>query len=381
MARRVFLHIGTMKSATTYLQDLCQLNKSQLGAAGIWWPGKARNFIATEGVLAGSGSERGQIGAWRKLAAEARAFDGDVLISNELICGRPRRRLRRLVNELGPADVQVIVTARDLGRVIPSQWQTMSRNRSTVAWTEYVEAATAGPNAAGEVGQRFWRRHDLPEIVTTWSGLVPPGHITVVTVPPVGSDPALIGERFTGVVSDGLSGLKQPPYRNVSLGAHSAELMRRLNLQTTDWELPRYRRAFKNAVGSWALEERATLEPRLGLSTRQLERAHELAEAMVGELDVLDVRVVGDLNDLLPAASQRPSQVDPGETSDAELLAAASHALLNVAGQYADLQLKHERSNSATDRRAGSRPLMARAKGLAKRIPGLPGAVESSRSR
>ena len=38
MARRVFLHIGTMKSATTYIQDLCDVNQEALLDAGLFWP-------------------------------------------------------------------------------------------------------------------------------------------------------------------------------------------------------------------------------------------------------------------------------------------------------------------------------------------------------
>ena len=36
----VYLHIGTPKSGTSYLQDICLLNRERLAADGVLWPGR-----------------------------------------------------------------------------------------------------------------------------------------------------------------------------------------------------------------------------------------------------------------------------------------------------------------------------------------------------
>src|SRR3954465_2103752 len=124
MSRRVFLHVGVMKSATSYLQDLCDVNRERLLAQGLLWAKSGDNFLATDDLLGTRRARPGLEGAWQRLAGEVEAHGGDALISNELLAPINAQRRRRLVGALAPAEASVVVTARDLARVIPSQWQT-----------------------------------------------------------------------------------------------------------------------------------------------------------------------------------------------------------------------------------------------------------------
>ena len=341
MARRVFLHVGTMKSATSYLQSLCQLNRSTLEEAGIHWPGLKANFSAARDFYV-SRREPGDKGAWRTMRKAVRQHRGDVLISNELLARRGAKQARDLVKALRPAEVRVVITARDFGRVIPSLWQTQMRNRGTATWAQFVAAVYENPPTS-DLAERFFRGQYLPDIVRRWSAAVPVENITVVTVPPPGADPVEVARRFFSVVAPDLGELKQPAYRNESLGAHSAELLRRVNQLTTDMDYVHYRPALKVEVSRNILGRRTAAEPKLGLTTEQLKRATELSQDMVTELAATGVRVVGDLADLIPAASLRPTDVDPDASTDSEVLAAATFALAELSRAYADLKLAEER--------------------------------------
>ena len=83
MARRAFLHVGTAKSGTTFLQDLWWQQRDELRERGLLLPGTGRrdHFAAaalvkgmTDVVATFDASERG---AWRRLVDETGAWSGD----------------------------------------------------------------------------------------------------------------------------------------------------------------------------------------------------------------------------------------------------------------------------------------------------------------
>ncbi len=342
MARRVLLHIGTMKSATTYVQGLCDANVEQLSAAGLLWTGGSDNFLATEDLLGTRRPRPGLEGAWRAMSGRLRDHEGDALISNELLGVVGASKIGVLVDATAPAEVHVIITARDLGRVIPSQWQTTTRNRHTGTWPDFITGLCGGESAGSQVSMAFWRKHDIARMVRRWSKRVPLDRISIVTVPPAGSPAALFGERFCAAISVDPSALEQPPNSNTSLGGHSAELLRRLNQRTTDLDWLHYMWGFRYAMARLVLTELATNEPRITLNRDQLTWATGRAREMVRAIADIGVRVVGDLDDLVPAADAPARAVDPTRASDAELLDAAVDALVGMGRLYADLRVDYE---------------------------------------
>ncbi len=335
MAGRIFLHVGTMKSATSYLQKLCQRNQGALRDAGVLWPGAQRNFQAVDDLLGRRREELKGSDAWKNLSAEIQGFDGDVLVSNELLIHRPDADIRTLVNALAPAEVHVVITARDLARVVPSQWQTHLRGgRGTASWADYSASVCREPSDT--IGENFWRRQDIPAAIARWRRRVPLDRMTLVTIPPSGSDPVLAGDRFLSVLGRDIGTLQQPAYRNDSLGAHSAELVRRLNGETKDWNWPSYRRAFKVVLSSRILEKRASLEPKVRLTDQQFDVIAARAKAMVSELEALDLAVVGDLTDLLPVPRTAPGAGDQVQSTPEDVLSAACYGLVEMARELSE---------------------------------------------
>ncbi len=342
MAARVFLHIGTMKSATTYLQDLCSLNRERLAAAGVYWSQAELNFTAVSDLLGPKGPGRSHDGDWSTFKAAIDGHRGSALISNELLSLRKRRRLRSLLGELEPADIQVIITARDLGRVIPSQWQEGARHRRMPAWPEFTQALM-DDRYEDDAVDWFWRRQDLTRIIDDWARLVGPDRIWLVTVPPAGSEYAAVGRRFLSVLGvDGADGWSQPSMQNPTLGAHSAELMRRVHERFDADDRERYRLTVKHTLTRSLLARRAPVEPPIRLSAEQLTWARARSEQMIDDIADAGIRVVGDAAELLPVDQPASGSVAPGEATTEELLDAAVDAVVGLVGVVSVLREREE---------------------------------------
>ena len=89
MARRVYLHIGTMKSATTYLQGLCELNLDHLALHGVLWPRGIARYAAIRDFFGRAADQTDPADAWRSFADRVARHDGDVVLSNELMAALP----------------------------------------------------------------------------------------------------------------------------------------------------------------------------------------------------------------------------------------------------------------------------------------------------
>ena len=332
--RRVHLHVGTMKSGTTFLQGLCRVNERALRDNGLLWPGARLNFAAMEELLETRPKDPPPPGSWEELRRGIADFDGEAVISNELLLQHEPQQLARLVSGLAPAESHVVITARDLARVVPSQWQTMVRSRSTATWSDFVGAVCTG--RPRNLAKAFWARHDLPKAIDRLSKVVPKERITLVTVPPPGSDPTLLGHRFLSSLGVTLDPMELPRYRKESLGAHSAELVRRLNLETSKWSARDHRRVMRRVVSKQVLERRGDKEPRIGLRTEQVQTVSAVSAEMVQTLRASGVRVVGDLADLVPDPDRDYGGADPGATTPEELAAAATFGLVGLARFIAD---------------------------------------------
>ncbi|MEZ5096675.1 MAG: hypothetical protein R2731_11500 [Nocardioides sp.] len=191
MARRVVLHIGLMKSGTTFLQGRLNANREELASQGILFPGPtwARHSRAVSDLI---GSKRRVPGSWADFRDEIRAFDGDAVVSMEYLASIGGPRISALAADFPAAEVHMVATVRDLGRTVPAMWQEALKNRQTWTWEEYVRSLEKG----GEAGRRFWRQQDAGKIVTRWTGRLGPEHVTVITVPPPGAAPEVLWDRF-----------------------------------------------------------------------------------------------------------------------------------------------------------------------------------------
>ncbi len=365
MPERVFLHVGSPKTGTTFLQKMVWAGRRAALEQGLLLPlGTFYDHFLASVDLRGK-SLYGPypplaIGIWERLADEARAWKGDVLVSHELFAGATAEQARTAVQSFGDADVHVIITARDLERQIPAEWQEHIKHRSTATFTDFVhDLETLAPES-----EWFWTVQDYADVCRRWGAAIPPGNTHVVTVPAGERNPDLLWQRFAGLIGLDLTRfevLESPA--NTSLHAEQAELLRRLNLQLGD-RLPLpgpYPQTVKDVLAQSVLAARpGTL---FGLAGDDRKFAVNRSQMIVDELSGLGVDVVGDLSELVPPQDPPPNLAAtdvPEATSDAVLLGEGLDA---ITGLLERLAAQTSRAGEAQSKRQRAESELSRCRG------------------
>ena len=324
--QQVVLHIGAMKTGTTFLQHVLEANADPLTAdgarfAGGQWRDQVRGV---RDVLDMTGPKSGlpkPVGAWDQLVDDMGGSDLRSIISMEFLSFTRRPGAKRVISSLAPADIHVVLSVRSAGRVLPAQWQEQVQNRSTISWRQWCEDVPVASEPPSESRRAAQRAVGVTRMVNAWAPLVPPEQFHVVTVPPAGSAPALLWERFA--VALGLSAerytVPDAP-TNSSLGHVSSELLRRLNERVTGGG---YHGVVKELLAKSVLTQVTDDRP-VRLSPELVAPAQQWDAAAVAALSALDCHLVGDLADLQIAV---PVDTEPVVVTDADLLAVARQAI------------------------------------------------------
>lgn len=318
----VFLHVGAPKTGTTFIQEVLWAHRDALAGDGVLLPGqRPHHFQATLDIRQARLDRHPGVrpGVWQRLADEALAWDGTVVISHELFAGATEAQARRAVESLEPAEVHIVYTARDLARQIPAEWQERIKHRRRDNLDEFVDQVVArGPKA-----RWFWKVQDPADVVRRWGALVPPDHVHVITVPPSGSEPGLLWRRFAELI-----GLDPAAYDtsvarpNVSLGLNQVDLLRRVNLAMgTKLSQPGAYPRFVKEVLAHQVLVRGPDNVKFGFDPARRDWVMERSRQMIDELAKTDCDVVGDLDELVPAVvtpnAVHPRDVDSDRVADA----------------------------------------------------------------
>lgn len=301
---RLVLHVGAMKSGTTYLQGLLFANRERLAGQGLFMPGRTwrKQARAVHGLLHSEGT------AWQAMADKVSAHPGTSVVSMEFLATARPAQVLAMRESIG-CDIEVVITARDLNRSIPAMWQETVQNGRTWTWEEYVDGLAAqrpGHRRAdqpdSEAGAQFWRQQNLVRIARTWGEVVGFDRVTVVTVPHPGARRELLWERFAAVLGVDPSGMEPPRAVNESVGLASAMALRDLNVALDDLGLDFADSSVvrKRVLAKRVLAGRRGDEPTLGLPVADWVEEH--TEHVVATLRALDVGLVGDWADLTPVA-------------------------------------------------------------------------------
>ncbi len=337
--RRIYLHVGAPKTGTSFVQDILFNHRAELRERGILYAAHRHDshFLAALDLmeLPWGGLEQEATGAWDRLAAEVRAWPGTAIISHEILGFASRVHVERALESLGDAEVHVVLSARDLVRQIPAEWQENVKHRRTLRYNAFLDELR-DENRTGDVARWFWGVQEVPDVLARWTAGIPPEHVHVVTVPPPGSAPNLLWERFAGVF--GLDSVQFAPGDrvNTSLGVPESAMLRRLNTRLND-VLPNhhYRGLVRELLVHQNLSARSG-SPRLALPPDAHEWAAELGRSWVAELESRGYDVVGDLDELLPS-EPRPF-TDPDACDEAAVADAAIEALALMTREAARLR-------------------------------------------
>lgn len=358
----LFFHIGGHKTGTTYLQNVLWRNRAQLRDDGMLYPGwhKVSHIWANFDLrkTGWDGYSTPQIdGAWGRLVQEIREWHAPAIISQEAFSLLKSAQIRRALQDLDFADVHVVFTARDMARQLPAVWQEWVKNQSTITFAEFLAAVRKPTDEA----LRLMNLHDVPAILERWSKMVTADRVHLITVPPPGSPPRLLWERFAVVL-----GLEPDRYEldiretNTSLGAAEVAVLRRINVElggALSW--PDYNRMVKFGLAPAMAKRPGT---RIALPDEAFRWAVEWAGQATEKLAQAGYQVVGDLADLIPKAV--PTGADPdcvgAEAQANAAITALKLLMVNQAGS---------RSDGAGER--GQPGYVARIKRAARRPAGL----------
>jgi hypothetical protein len=344
-SKRVVLHIGLHKTGTTYVQSVLRANRERLASMGILFPGgpgQPKHTFAVYDLFGrrprGTGDDRiaGQWDAMTRLIAESEL--PVAMLSEEATSLASAAQARKAVRSFADAEVHVLVTVRDLGRVALSAWQEDVKTDELWTWREYADAL-ADPDARAKAPARgFWLRQDATAILDVWIQVVPADRVHVVTVPPAGSPPGELLRRIGSVVGFDPDGLAEPDrWDNVSVGPVGTELLRRMNARL-------HRRLNQRQYHDVVETDLAPILAGAGagasggagafrLPEADREWVEREAERLIEGIRACGVPVVGDLADLGPRFDD--SGRVPGEVTDDEVLEAAVDALAGLTERFA----------------------------------------------
>ncbi|HET8718708.1 MAG TPA: hypothetical protein VFM50_13245 [Nocardioidaceae bacterium] len=352
MTRTVLVHVGAPKTGTSFVQDVLFQHRDELASRGILYPADRfdEHFLAALDLmeLPWGGLEKEAVGAWDRLAEKVRAWDGTVIVSHEILATATRPQVRRALESFGEdAEVHVVLSARDLVRQIPAEWQENVKHRRVIGYRDFLDQIT-DPSRQGRLASWFWGVQEVPDILDRWGGKLPPERVHLVTVPKPGAPRTLLWERFASVLGiDPAEFSPESNRANPSLGVPESALVRRINERVNHGVLVnhRYRELVRELLVHRSLSHRRD-GARLTLPPDVRAWAVQLSERWIDELARRGYDVIGSLDELRPDAlpegdAQAPSYADPDHPDEEQVRAAALDsivALLVEASRLRDVE-------------------------------------------
>jgi len=348
--KRVLLHVGTPKTGTSFLQEVLLQNRTILAEHDVHYPAERfdEHFLAALDLmqLTWGGLETQAIGAWSRLAAAVRGIEhGTVIISHEILARATRAQAEQAIDDLGrDAEVHVVLSARDLMRQIPAEWQENIKHRRTFSYARFLRLIQDPERSSGD-GSWFWGVQELPAILDRWGAALPPEQLHVITVPPPGSDRDLLWKRFVDAFGLGAIDLdlSEIGRANPSLGVPETALLRRINWAVNDL-VPSadYRPAVREQLAHGTLARRHE-SPRLAVPPEMVEWVDATSRSWVDDLRSRGCQVVGDLGDLI---GQQPRvYVSPDNPAEKQVNAAAVDVISTLLVEQ--IKVVHERDHLA----------------------------------
>lgn len=300
MSEQLYLHLGAMKTGTSFLQGVLRASAEPLAAAGVLVaPNRSAAVHDAVDFKKSAGRARGRTdGAWEALVRKARRFDGRAtVLSHEYFSLQPPPRVDSILASLEGFDVHAVLTVRDATGVLPAQWQTAARNTGRHTWPEYVAAASDPSTRPGS--HTFLRAQRTARTIRVWRPRLAPGRLHVVTVPPPGAPRTLLWDRFAEVLGvDPALAVQTKVRSNPSAGYATAHLLCLVHAEAGRRRLPeRQVQRLAVFVADRAAARRAE-EPVPPLDGPTLRFAAQWNRRAVRAVRRSGVELIGDLDDL-----------------------------------------------------------------------------------
>lgn len=334
MTERVVLHVGAMKTGTSYVQNILAANRVTLRRHGVLVaPSRSAAVHDLVGFARGGESRLDAIrGSWDTTAARMRDFDGEVaVLSHEYLGDASAPVIRRAGESFAATDLHVVVTVRDTAATLPAQWQTFARNRGTMTWPEYAASARDPSKRPRE--HTFLRSQRIGRMLAAWGEVAGARRLHVVSVPVQPAEPDTLWGRFASVAGfDPALAPHREVAANTSTGYATAHLLCLLHQAAEEARLPRAEvRRMTMHVAQQAVRRRS-VESRPPLDEATLEFAARWNQRIRDAVQEQGASFTGSLEDLPVEATPARAAVMavPGDEELLEAAAAATAALATV---------------------------------------------------
>src|SRR6187200_1538854 len=107
------------------------------------------------------------VGAWAALCERAQTHLGLSIISHEILGGAEPAEIAEALRPLAGLDVDVVVTARDLGRQTTAHWQEEVKLGDTRSFADFERDQLRDDVPAGE-RPHFWHSQDYAAALRRW---------------------------------------------------------------------------------------------------------------------------------------------------------------------------------------------------------------------
>jgi hypothetical protein len=351
-APRVVLHVGLPKTGTSFVQEMLRTHADVLASHGVRLPaGQPQALFTavlhlTDRAAAWGRDDAAGRRAWEKIVSRA-ARGGTTVVSSETLCLADDDQVARILDDLDGVEVDVVVSARDLARQVPAEWQEGVKHGRRVAYPAFLRTVLdEQPGERQAARTRFWRAQDPVAVLDRWAKQVGSDRVHLVVAPPPGAPREELWRRFARVLGPEVAALDLPlpeATTNTSLGRAQVEVLRRVNQRIDrSSDVRGYGDVVKRLYAGRIL--RGQGGDRVRLPDERLERARAIAEGWCRDVTERGYDVAGDLADLVPrSAAPDDEPVEAGAPPAPELLDAALDATAELLGEVQRLRQENAR--------------------------------------
>jgi hypothetical protein len=310
----VLLHVGVHKTGTTAIQAALADARPELRKAGVLYPGKRkaqhRSALAVNEKTWGwkdKGGESYDMTVYDWLVGQVTSHADRVAVSSEFFCEGTAETATRVAGDLGRERVHVVITLRNLGRLLPSSWQQYLKYGLVADYDTWLHNMFEAPG--GKMTPSFWRRNDHAAVVSRWAEAVGPENVSVLVLD--GADLSAQFRTFAQLldVPEEVLVSRMNLTSNRSMTAAEAAFLIRLNKRVkTELAWDEYVKYVRRGVALGMVEGREPSpdEPRLHTPDWALDAAAEHGARSVGGIRATGVRVLGDVDALAVRVDSPP---------------------------------------------------------------------------
>ena len=312
------LHIGPHKTGTSSLQSALHRARRTAAGHGVRYAGPNRQPLRAAQAAAAIGSPDAlarPIRPWHKLLREIRASRAPrMVVSSEWFADARDDAIRRIVDDLDPTRVHIVITVRPLASILPSQWQQHVQAGLEVAYETWLASVFEGTSA---LATTFWHRHRHDLLVERWAAAAGPANVSVVIADDRDHGAVLrTFERLVGLPAGLL--VAERDRSNRSLTGPEVELIRALNVGLGECRIDpsvRLDLVLFGAAGHLRGRVPARDEARIETPEWAVARAVEVGREIAAGISDSGVRVLGDLESLAAHTPTPPTRADAADAA------------------------------------------------------------------